>query len=73
MRLSKLLAYTISNLPFFAFVCADDGYKVETPLPSSLIDKRVMAFSKLLVQDEVLHLLRKNKYINIYIIIFVVL
>lgn len=41
------------------FVCANDGYVAESPLLSPFADNRAAANSKLLVKDEVLHLLQK--------------
>lgn len=58
----------VSNLGFLGFVSAFDGNIVEIALPSSFIDNWVVACPKLLVQNEVFHLLwRRKKRPNLYL------
>lgn len=58
----KLASYMVSEEKSLGFVSTDDGYKAESALLSPFTDNRAAANSKLLVKDEVLHLLRKHKH-----------
>lgn len=55
----KSAAYMVGEEKPLGFVCANDGYVAESPLLSPFADNRAAANSKLLVKDEVLHLLQK--------------
>lgn len=51
----------VSEEKSLGFVSTDDGDIAESPFLSPFADNRAAANSKLLIKDEVLHLLQKHK------------
>lgn len=51
----------VSEERSLGFVSTDDGYIAECPLLPPFMDDRAAADSKLLIKDEVLHLLSRKK------------